>query len=318
MRRFAILAALTAVVLVLPLAASGGGRDFPDRIDLPAGWQPEGIEIGKGTTFYVGSVVTGDIYRGDLRTGQGATFIDAPDGRRATGIELDRHGRLFVAGHSTGHGYVYDGTTGATLADYTFATPAPGHPTFINDVVVTRDAAWFTDSQRPVLYRIPIGHGGELGAFETVTLSGEFQFMPGTFNANGIEATRNGKTLVIVQSDPGRLYAVDTSGVARLIDIGGASMSNGDGLLLDGKTLYVVRNFLNQIAVVHLSSDLSSGKVGDPITSSGFDVPTTIDEHRDSIYAVNARFGTTDPQPAPYWITRVRADDADEDDGDDD
>jgi len=318
MRRFGILAALTAVVLVLPLAASGGGRDFPDRIDLPAGWAPEGIEIGKGTTFYVGSVATGDIYRGDLRTGQGATFIDAPDGRRATGIELDRHGRLFVAGHSTGHGYVYDARTGAPLADYTFATPAPGQPTFINDVVVTRDSAWFTDSNRPVLYRIPIGRGGELGAFETVPLGGEFTFVAGQFNANGIEATWNGKTLILVHSTLGQLYAADTNGVARLIDLGGASMSNGDGLLLDGRTLYVVRNFLNEIAVVRLSSDFESGRVGDPIRSSGFDVPTTIDEHGDSIYAVNARFGTQDPPPVAYWITRVSADDDEEDEDDDD
>jgi sugar lactone lactonase YvrE len=318
MRRLGILAALAAVVFVLPLAASGGGRDFPDRIDLPAGWQPEGIEIGRGTTFYVGSVATGDIYRGDLRTGEGATLVDAPDGRRATGIELDRHGRLFVAGHATGHGYVYDARTGAEVADYTFATPAPGQPTFINDVVVTRDSAWFTDSNRPVLYRIPIGRGGELGAFETVQLGGEFAFVPGTFNVNGIDATRNGRTLVFVQSNPGRLYTADTNGVARLIDLGGASMSNGDGLLLDGKTLYVVRNQLNQIAVVRLSSDLSSGKVGEPITSGGFDIPTTVDEHRDSLYAVNARFGTQDPQPAPYWITRVRVGDDDEEEDDDD
>jgi sugar lactone lactonase YvrE len=317
MRRLGILAALAAVVFVLPLAASGGGRDFPDRIDLPAGWQPEGIEIGRGTTFYVGSVATGNIYRGDLRTGEGATLVDVADEqtpRRATGIELDRHGRLFVAGHSTGHGYVYDAKTGETLADYTFATPPPeGAPTFINDVVVTRDSAWFTDSNRPVLYRIPIGRGGELGAFETVQLGGEFEFVPGTFNVNGIDATRNGRTLVLVQSNPGRLYAADTNGVARLIDLGGASMSNGDGLLLDGKTLYVVRNFLNQIAVVRLSSDFSSGKVGEPITSSGFDIPTTVDEHGDSLYAVNARFGTQDPQPAAYWITRVRAEEEDDD-----
>jgi sugar lactone lactonase YvrE len=315
MRRFGILAALAAVVFVLPLAASGGDRNFPDEISLPVGWQPEGIEIGRGTTFYVGSVATGDIYRGDLRTGEGATFIDAPDGRRATGIELDRHGRLFVAGHSTGHGYVYDARTGAEVADYTFAPPGSG-PTFINDVVVTRDSAWFTDSNRPVLYRVPIGRGGELGAFEKVDLGGEFQFLAGEFNVNGIEATRNGKTLILVHSTLGRLYAADTSGVARLIDLGGASMSNGDGLLLDGRTLYVVRNFLNQIAVVRLGSDFASGQVGDPITHNRFDIPTTIDEHGDSIYAVNARFGT--PQPAAYWITRVTADEDEEDEEEDD
>jgi hypothetical protein len=42
------------------------------------------------------------------------------------------------------------------------------------------------------------------------------------------------------------------------------------------------------------------------IASTGFDVPSTIALVRGELYAVNARFGTTDPQPAPYWVTLVR------------
>ncbi len=33
---------------------------------------------------------------------------------------------------------------------------------------------------------------------------------------------------------------------------------------------------------------------------------TTIAFLRSALYAVNARFGTTDPEPAPYWVTLVR------------
>jgi hypothetical protein len=32
---------------------------------------------------------------------------------------------------------------------------------------------------------------------------------------------------------------------------------------------------------------------------------TTIAAHRRHLYAVNARFGTTDPQPAKYKVARV-------------
>ena len=40
-----------------------------------------------------------------------------------------------------------------------------------------------------------------------------------------------------------------------------------DGLLLDGHTLYVVQNRLNQIAVVHLDADGTSGTVCRVITA---------------------------------------------------
>ena len=81
---------------------------------------------------------------------------------------------------------------------------------------------------------------------------------------------------------------------------------NGDGILLDGKTLYVVQNRLNQIAVIELETDLSAGIIVDLITSPGnFDVPTTIDEFGKWLYAVNARF-TTPPTPdTTYTVVQV-------------
>ena len=86
----------------------------------------------------------------------------------------------------------------------------------------------------------------------------------------------------------------------------GAELTNGDGLLLKGRTLYVVQNRLNQIAVVRLNEELTAGSVVTTISSTDFDVPTTIAFLRGELYAVNARFGTTDPEPAPYWVTLVR------------
>ena len=57
-------------------------------------------------------------------------------------------------------------------------------------------------------------------------------------NANGIDATANGAWLIIVNGTLGTLYRVDPeTGEATLIDLGGANVERGDGILLDNKTL---------------------------------------------------------------------------------
>ena len=78
---------------------------FPTHIDLPNGFRPEGIVIGKGTTFYVGSIPTGALYRGDLRTGQGEVITPgAASGSASIGLAIDDHERVYVAGGGTGQG----------------------------------------------------------------------------------------------------------------------------------------------------------------------------------------------------------------------
>ena len=294
---------LTAIVAVLAAPAAFAQATFPETIPLPNGWQPEGIAIGRGTTFYVGSIPTGAIFRGDLRTGQGAPFIPAASGRAAIGLDFDR-GRLFVAGGGTGKGFVYDATTRELLRELQLATG--GDPTFVNDVAVTKRAAWFTDSNRAVLYRLPLSKNGQPAASaQVVALTGDFQLEAG-FNLNGIDATPNGKTLVVVQSGTGKLFRVTTAGVTTEIDLGGATVTNGDGILLQGRTLYVVRNRDNQIAVITLSNGLASGTVTRTITDPDFDVPTTIDRLGKRLYAVNARFGTPATPSTEYSVVQVR------------
>jgi sugar lactone lactonase YvrE len=299
-----VLVAITAVA-----TSVAGAQTFPNRIELPDGFQPEGIAIA-GDQFYVGSIPTGKVYRGNLRTGQGAELVTAPAGPAAIGMKVDR-GRLFVAGGPTGDAFVYNAKTGATIASYELPTSGA---TFVNDVVVTKRAAWFTDSQRAVLYRLPLGPNGRPGAASSITqvpLGGDYAQVGG-FNVNGIDATPNGKTLVFVQSATGRLFTTGANGVARAITLAnGESVPNGDGILLDGKTLYVVQNQLNAVAKIRLSTDLRSGTVVTRITNAQlpataqFSVPTTIAEHGSRLYAVNARFGTP-PAGADYWITQFR------------
>jgi sugar lactone lactonase YvrE len=298
-------ALLFAAVVAAAAAAFAAGvpaaePPFPEVIPLDDGFQPEGIEVGKGTTFFVGSRVTGAIARGDLRTGEQSILVPGDQGRLATGIELDQHNRLFVAGAGTGDAYVYDADTGALLKTYDFAS----ENTFINDVVVTPKAAYFTDSRKAVLYKVPIGPGGELGDFETIELH-DFVLV-GAFNLNGIDATPSGDTLIAVQSSTGKLFRIDPeTGVAAEISLGGESVPAGDGILLSGKTLYVVQNTLNQVAVIELAPDFSSGEVVTRLSDPDFSVPTTIDEFGRRLYAVNARFGVANPDTAEYQVVQL-------------
>ena len=303
MRRVTLFAWLiiATAVLAVPL---GAASQFPEKIALPDGFRPEGIAIGNGPTFYVGSIPTGAIYRGNLRTGDGGILNAGGAGRAAVGVEFD-HGKLYVAGGSTGKAFVYNARTGGLLATHQLTTETD---TFVNDVVVARGAAYFTDSRQPVLYRLGTGGKGKHGAHAAVTaipLTG-IQYTTGN-NANGIEATPNGRTLVIVQTNLGKVFRVNSStGRASEITLD-EPVVNGDGLLLDGRTLYVVQNRDNKVAVVRLTRRLTSGDVVRHITDPDFDVPTTIDEFGNRLYAVNARFRPTQPPPDfDYWLAQFR------------
>jgi streptogramin lyase len=294
---------LAALLVAVPAAA----QSFPDLIPLPNGFQPEGIARGSGTTFFVGSLSTGAVFRADLRTGDGDVLVPGQAGRSAAGIEVDQHQRVFVAGGDTGDAYVYDARTGDELAVYELVMDEDA--TFINDVVVTDTAAWFTDSFRAVLYRVPVGPNslGDPSTVEELELTGDdFELVPGQFNVNGIETTPDGNRLVIVQSITATLFTVDPEdGLADAIELTGGDAAFGDGLLRDGTTLFVVQNRLNRIAVIELSEDGGSGTVVEHLTDADLDVPTTVAKFGSALYAVNARFGVPSPETATYDVVRV-------------
>lgn len=291
-------------LLILPVLAACGGDDtpLPDRIALPNGFQPEGI-ASSGNSIFVGSIPTGAVYRADITTGAGAVLVPAQAGRSAIGLKVDGRGRIFVAGGATGKAFIYDAGTGQELATFTLTQSAQ---TFVNDVILTPDAAWFTDSRNPLLYRLAIPANGPLGNQETVstlTLGGDFPFQAGATNLNGM--VFSGGRLIAVQSNTGLLFTIDpATGVTRKIDLGTESVPNGDGLLIEGDTLFVVQNRLNQVAVVDLSADRTTGRVRTRITNQAFDVPTTITAAGPSLYAVNARFGVQVTAATPYSVVR--------------
>ena len=270
-------------------------------ISLPDGFRPEGIATGRGATFYAGSQVDGAIYRGSLLTGLGAVFVPGTAGDTVRGLKVAGD-RLFAAGGPSGTVKVYDVRTGRLLLRQQVGAPGAS---FVNDVVVTRDAAYYTDSTAQVMYVLPLGAHGGLGAVRTVPLTGDIVYAAG-FNANGIVASADGRTLVLVQSNTGLLFRVSArTGVTKQVDIGGFSVTNGDGLLLRGTTLSVMRNQNNQIVQIALGRDFRSGRVLRTITDPNFDTPTTMAFFGAFIYAVNARL-TTPPTPdTTYTVVRV-------------
>ncbi len=71
----------------------------------------------------------------------------------------------------------------------------------------------------------------------------------------------------MINSSNGLLYRVDDDGVATPVDLGGYVITNGDGLLREGRTLYAVQNRLNQVAVFKLDKSGASGELRDTLTS---------------------------------------------------
>jgi hypothetical protein len=209
-------------------------------------------------------------------------------------------GLLYVAGGPTGV-FVYDATTGATVRAF-----GVGAGAFVNDVVVTKAAAWFTNSFASVLYRLPLSGGVPGTDLETVPLSGDLTLDAG-FNLNGIETTPGGHRLIAVQSTTGDLFRIDpATGETARIDLEGDSLVAGDGLLRAGARLYVGRN-TNVVDVVRLGARSRSGRVTEEITSPDFDVPTTVGRHGTRLYVIQARFDVVPTPDTPYWIAVVPA-----------
>jgi len=215
---------LTVLALLSTSVAFANSSPFPEIIPLPDGFRPEGIVSGYGTDFYAGSLANGAIFKGDFRSGTGSVLVNGALGKVAVGLSFDeRTGYLFVAGGPTGTAEVYDTGNGDQVGFFNLTGPG----SFINDVVVTPSAAFFTDSFNARLFKLPLSPDGGLpdpSALEILPLSGDW-VQAGGFNANGLDATPSGDALIVVNSGQGTLFNVDpTSGRADLIDLGGATV----------------------------------------------------------------------------------------------
>jgi hypothetical protein len=279
---------------------------WPDLIPIAVGVEPEGIEMGRGTDFFVGGnswsgnlTNAGAIYKGNLVTGEGQILVP-PTGKILGGLSYDaRTDYLYAATGYYPGGFagpfleqgvkVYAATSGRLLGEIIF-----GDGIVANDVLVTDRAVYCTDSLSTTLYKIPLENDGKVFSsnFEKIEMTG-FEMDPNDFNANGLVGDFDGKQLVIVNIATGVLYLVDTeTGAASPVAIQGDEQlfPDGDGLYMDGRTLYIMQNFSQKIAVVELSEDLTQGTFVKNLVSNDFSIPTTIIGYGSCIYAINTHF----------------------------
>jgi hypothetical protein len=322
------------------LQAAAAQAIWPEAISIPTGFESEGIELGKGHEFFLGafsyssffgplfgvpheqSAFAGAIYKGNLRTGEGAILVP-PTGKPVSGLSYDpRTNYLYAAtGHAAPFGtgsywdqgvIVYDASSGDLVTEITF-----GDGIVINDCLVTRTGVYCTDSVNPDLYKVVLENGGRIPSTPVVEVihMPDFEMVPG-FNANGLVGDFDGRQLVVVNTSTGVLYLVDTeSGEVSPLQIEGAEQlfPNGDGLYMEGRTLYILQNFSNKVAVVQLSGDLTEGRFVRNIPGEGatnpLNIATTIIGFGNSLYAINTHFFDLmfgDPALVQSEVVRLR------------
>jgi hypothetical protein len=314
-RRLIPIALVTLATLALAAGPAAAAKPFPDTITLTSdatattGFRAEGI-ASRGTTAYAGSIATGTIVQADLRTGDVTTLVESADGP-ALGLTL-RGDVLYVAGGPSGQLRAYDTDTGELLDQVQLAAPDTA---VINDLTISHRAVYVTDSFSATIYRVPLARGGTFGEPEPLTLTGDFVLANG-FNGNGIVATGPGRFILAQTSDPidgvgSALYAVTVHGseaVADRIELSG-DIVGADGLVLRGRTLYVVENEADRVAEIRLSGRLGSGTVVATHTDDDAHTPTTATHALGALYAVNARFADidagADPATLDYDIIRI-------------
>jgi DNA-binding beta-propeller fold protein YncE len=315
-----LFAFVLSILLIGPLLLAGtaSGQGLPDHYVLPGDRVfPEGIAVRDGSTeFFVSSFTTGTIYRGQLHQPITEVFLEGGvDGRNsAVGLAVDtKRNRLYIAeGFAGGFPpsfqafpkiWSYDLKSGERIAT---ATAVGG--LMINDLAIGLDGSVYaTDSFAPAIYRMEADTFGEVALEPWLNLAGSpIVYGPG-FNLNGIVVTPDGKYLLIVQSNTGQLFRVGISdGSIVEVDLGGAKLINGDGLVLRGHTLHVVRNADNQIDRVQLSGRWTSGEVRGSATDPSFHYPTTADFLGGRLLVVNAQFDRLGTEPdLPFTVSSV-------------
>lgn len=264
-------------------------------IALPAVTEfPEGVGSDAQGRIYVASAMNASVTR-LAPDGSNAEIFAAPNlivastatnFARTLGLKVDALGRVWVAGGRTAQVSVL-GADRQVLAR--LAIPRAG--SVLNDLVVLPDAAYVTDTPQPVLWRISL-NGSEIGAPEPwIDFTGTpLEYGPGR-NVNGIAADAAGKYLVVVQMDKGLLFRIDIATKAvTAIDIGGEPLSNTDGLILRGDTLYAMRQAEGEVVTIKMAPDLSSGKVVSRFRDPALGWIATAAISGDELFVVNTQF----------------------------
>lgn len=273
---------------------------------------PEGIAYDAKTgIFFTGSTTNGDIVRIDVKTGNADLFAAGVKQGRGfcTGMKLDYKDRLWVCGGEEGRIHLIS-EKGESLKNWDLKTQY--NAGFINDCDLDKEYVYFTDSRVQKIYRADLSKApSEIEEWLTFT-DAQIPYAATGVNANGIVLTPDGKYLIIVISNAGKLYRVDrtTKEITEIVlDV---PVNAGDGLWLHGKTLYVSRNSLNKIYPVTLNDNYTTGIVG---TGFGENLlfNTTIAKAGNYLLVVNGQLNRrpnpSNPNPPapvlPFTVSRV-------------
>ena len=291
-----------------PLHESGSGDNGTVAYEIP-GAQPEGVGFDpRDCSFYTaGSFVRGEIYRGRLDQPEAEEFLP-PEGDRHTafGIEVDpRRDLLFVVGGQNGVVYIFD--LSEKKLHGRFETGPDG---FLNEVTVAPNGdVYVTDSVRPVLYRIKAADvDAGSGSLEAIPLGPEVTYGPG-FNANGVVVTPDGQHVIFAVTNSGRLYRLTRgTGDSRQIKeiaIDRGPLTNTDGMEIDGRTIFLVRNRNDVLVALTMSENFASGEVSGERKDPLFKTPTSVTLAPDGrLLVANAEYFNSDgPQ---YYVVSIK------------
>lgn len=314
MRRIVIVATTLSLVGILHAAPVASAEPRPRAYELQGdtdgvGSKFEGIAVDRATdTFYVSETTGGEIHRGSSDSPDTSVWLDGgTDGRyTARGMTVDGHGRLYVAGgpNSTDNPgapdlWVYD-RDGTLLA----ALNVPVMGAFINDVAMGPDgAAYFTNSLAPHIYRVAWSPSG-WAATLWKDASSEVAQLPG-FNFNGIVLTSTRNAFLVVQSNAGALWRIDArSGDVTQVDIGAAVLTSGDGLVLRGRKLAVVRNFPRTVTTLDLTDGARTAILRAEVATDPTRVFTTGKLDHGRLLLVDSKFDEP-VATAPYEVVAI-------------
>jgi sugar lactone lactonase YvrE len=298
-RRTGLVGVGTAAVLVAtalvgggPAAAAGAVERAGRAYDLPeAGVFLEGIGVDdRSDLVYVSATNRdGTIYRGRVGSGRLDVWVGPRAGDDGRGIDVDDRGRVFVAGGPAAEVRVFD-RSGRLLAE--LPTGEPG--SFLNDVTIGPDgAAYVTDSSLPRIWRVARVRGvWTIDLWRDVSDTVTYTAPLTDFDLGGIAVTPDRRYFLTTQGTTGQLWRVDLR-TRRIVEVAldGAALVNADGIVLRGRTLYVVQNFTRQVSRLALAHGWGSARTVAVQATSADRTFTTAKLAGGRLLLVDSKFG---------------------------